>query len=84
MIEKSGETVEQILTGIAEELRPDFDKAVAELGDDQVRQNIENGLARMAAARAEREANCPHERSQRGSYCRKCGAAMIDVAAEGK
>lgn len=37
----------EILSGIAEEMRPEFDRIVAELGPEQVRANIMAGLRRM-------------------------------------
>lgn len=42
---------EQILTGLANELKPDIDRAVAELGREQVLANINAGIAKLDAIR---------------------------------
>lgn len=47
-------TPEQILTGIADDLKPEVDRLVTELGRDQVIKNIESSLARLEAGRVQR------------------------------
>jgi hypothetical protein len=49
-------TPEEILTGIANELKPDVDRLVSEIGAEQVRRNIDAGLARIRADSAARRA----------------------------